>query len=258
METRSVRFILLSVVTLLTAIVVVWFLLQNKTKAHDEYVDLSMLGEIGTQAVTIQMAHQKQLTHRGVWVVITDETRNKLLFTKRAKTIFTCPSTWSFVGEHTRVGESYEQAAVRGVEEEIGIHPNQLLSVKELRGSGLELMHLEYHQPYQRIDHQWVKTYVLQLPADSIRQPDAAETTGFLWVPLNESIPFITHCDNTTTTTTTATKRTCRACTDSTNIFSLTQNQTKKTTWPNLAALIVSKIVLFRDSHTSTSPLLIK
>ena len=121
MEARTLRFVLLTIVTLITSIAIVWFLLQKKTKIHDEYVDLSALGEIGTQAVTIQMAHQKQLTHRGVWVVITDETQKLLLFTKRAKTIFTCPNTWSFVGEHTRVGESYEQAAVRGVEEEIGI-----------------------------------------------------------------------------------------------------------------------------------------
>ena len=256
MEVRTIRFILLFIVTFITSIVVVQFLLQNSTNTHDEYVDLSVHGEIGTEAVTIQMAHQKQLTHRGVWVVITDETRKLLLFTKRAKTIFTCPNTWSFVGEHTKVGESYEQAAVRGIEEEIGIRRNQLLSVQELTGSGLELMHLEYHYPYQRIDHQWVKTYVLQLPADSIRQPDAAETTGFLWVPLNESIRFITHCENSTTlssssSSSTTSKKNCRACTDSTNIFCLTQNQTKKTTWPNLADLIVSKIVLFRDSHTS-------
>lgn len=208
-----------------------------------EMIDLSDHGEVGVKTVSIQVAHQKSLTHRGTWIIIVDETETSMLFTKRAANIYTCPNTWSLVGEHTRANESYVNAAVRGVEEELNIRREQLLSIGELPGSPLELMHLEYHTPWERTDHQWVQTFVVKLPAIALQQPDAEETGAYRWIPMNQSISFISHCDTPTQ---------CRACTDATNIYSvvrLPNNETRRTQFPNFKELILSKMVLYMKNR---------
>jgi isopentenyldiphosphate isomerase len=208
-----------------------------------EMVDLSEHGEAGSTMVTIQLAHQKSLTHRGTWVIIVDETEKLMLFTKRSSKIYTCPNTWSWVGEHTRANETYSDAAIRGVEEELGIVRQQLLSIHELPGSPMELMHLEYHNPFERVDHQWVKTYVIKVAANALRQPDAEETGAYRWVPMNQSISFISQCDTPTR---------CRACTDATNIYSivkLSHNETRKIQYADLKELIVSKINIYMNKQ---------
>lgn len=40
---------------------------------------------------------------------------------RRSEQMVTCGGAWSLVGEHNQPGESYEDAALRGVKEELGV-----------------------------------------------------------------------------------------------------------------------------------------
>lgn len=71
------------------------------------------------------MAHadinKKLLPHRIVHVLIFDKKGNMLLQMRSAKKSF-CPLHWSTaVGGHVQSGESYEEAALREFEEELGV-----------------------------------------------------------------------------------------------------------------------------------------
>jgi hypothetical protein len=228
--------VLLLLVTSLSTVAVVLVMWLRFVHHPAELVDLSVDGEIGTKEVSIQQAHVQQLTHRGTWVIIVDaESSSRMLFMRRSASIYTCPSTWSWLGEHTKAGEDYDAAAVRGMMEELHVAREAVVDIHTF--GGLELMHLEYHHPYKRIDHQWVKTFVARLPVAAVRPMDDAENGAYRWVPINESEAFISE--------------TGRACTDATNIYSVASplHASQKVHFASLKDLIVSKIHLYQTKH---------
>ena len=54
-----------------------------------------------------------------MWVVVVDA-RARALLLRRAADARTCPSAWTFVGEHARAGEGARACAARAVIEELG------------------------------------------------------------------------------------------------------------------------------------------
>ncbi len=65
--------------------------------------------------------HKRGLIHRSVMFFIFDD-EDKVLVTKRTKTKDFFPGYWSIVlGGHVHVGESYDEAVVREMEEEAGL-----------------------------------------------------------------------------------------------------------------------------------------
>jgi isopentenyl-diphosphate delta-isomerase type 1 len=65
--------------------------------------------------------HNRGLIHRSVMFFIFDD-EDKVLVTKRTKTKDFFPEYWSIVlGGHVHAGESYEEAVVREIEEEVGL-----------------------------------------------------------------------------------------------------------------------------------------
>ncbi len=65
--------------------------------------------------------HKRGLIHRSVMFFIFDD-EDKVLVTKRTKTKDFFPGYWSIVlGGHVHVGESYDEAVVRELEEEAGL-----------------------------------------------------------------------------------------------------------------------------------------
>lgn len=65
--------------------------------------------------------HDKGFIHRSVMFFVFDST-GKVLVTRRTQNKDFFPGYWSIVlGGHVRSGESYEEAAAREIEEEIGI-----------------------------------------------------------------------------------------------------------------------------------------
>jgi len=68
--------------------------------------------------------YEKLLPHRIVHVLIFNE-KNEMALQQRSKNKSFCPSHWSTaVGGHVRSGESYEEAAMREMREEIGVQPD--------------------------------------------------------------------------------------------------------------------------------------
>jgi isopentenyldiphosphate isomerase len=61
-----------------------------------------------------------KLIHRGVFVVVTNN-KGDILLSKRSMKKDTNPGKWEILGEHNDIGESYEDAAVRGLKEELSI-----------------------------------------------------------------------------------------------------------------------------------------
>jgi isopentenyldiphosphate isomerase len=219
------------------------WLTMKSVKSQREYVDLSELGEVGTESVWIQTAHIKSIRHRGSWIIVVDETENNMLFLKRSAKHITCPNTWGFMGEHTKTGESYAHAAVRGLKEELKITPSQIISLQEL--PGVEMIHLEYSVPFVRIDNQWTMTFVVKIYADSIHPDDIhSEADGFRWVPVNESASWLSHCDSYGS----GEPVNCRSCTDASNVYLLV-NRTKKVSYKSLTDVAVTKINLYLNSR---------
>jgi len=71
--------------------------------------------------VNRQEVHQRGLLHRGVHVLLVTRER-RLLVQKRGKQCKPYPGALDCsVSEHVKAGERYEQAAMRGMEEEMGV-----------------------------------------------------------------------------------------------------------------------------------------
>jgi isopentenyldiphosphate isomerase len=225
--------LLVVVITFIFIYVIHW---RMNTK-FEEFVDLSDYGEIGSKVISIEKVHIRGLKHRGSWVLILNEDESRMLFLKRSSTTVTCPNTWCFLGEHTKRNESYLDAALRGINEELHLQRHQILSSFEL--PGLDLIHLEYAVPYRRIDHQWTKTFVIKIPAAKI-QLDASEATGFLWIPVNESIAWISHCEDPIE----GKLASCRSCTEASYVY-IIRNETTKINYKYLVDVMVEKIQLY-------------
>ena len=67
-----------------------------------------------------QEIYAKSLIHRIVHILIFND-KNEMALQKRSSNVTFCPNHWSTaVGGHVRAGESYEEAALREYEEELG------------------------------------------------------------------------------------------------------------------------------------------
>lgn len=117
-------------------------------------VDISYTGELerDSNIVTINTAHQENLPHRGLWVLIFDYKKQNLLFLKRNKQHKTCSNSWSFLGEHTKPNEYYIDTALRGLNEELQITKHDLLELKVIAEPMIRL-HL-YYPISNRTDNQ--------------------------------------------------------------------------------------------------------
>ena len=70
--------------------------------------------------VTRQEVYQKNLFHRVVHIFIIDD-QGRIALQLRSKDVSWCPLHWSTsVGGHVQSGETYEQAALREYQEELG------------------------------------------------------------------------------------------------------------------------------------------
>ena len=130
---------------------------------------------IGT--ATRAEVHAQKLTHRAVHVFVFNK-RGDLLLQKRSLLKDMCPGLWdSSVSGHLDAGESYEAAAVRELEEEMGITtettPEEIARIAPGLETGWEHMRL------YRIRHD-----------GALRFP-AAEVDAVMWFPLSEIAAWI-------------------------------------------------------------------
>ena len=76
--------------------------------------------------------HSKGLRHKGIYLLVFDK-QGRVFVQQRAKDKDIVPSAWEFsLSEHLQPGESFEEAAVRGATEELGIKVRNLKFIAEI------------------------------------------------------------------------------------------------------------------------------
>jgi len=99
-----------------------------------EYLDVVNENDEVVGRDTRKNIHAENKTHREVHVFIINPTDRKILVQKRSKNIINYPGCYdASVGAHVLSGESYEQAAKREVEEEVGIKPKGMKHVLDYK-----------------------------------------------------------------------------------------------------------------------------
>jgi len=81
------------------------------------------------QATREECHSDARLIHRAVHFTLIDKEKKKILLTQRSFKKETDPGKLTFLGEHLTSGESYKEAAIRGVGEEIGFVPSNFKEV---------------------------------------------------------------------------------------------------------------------------------
>lgn len=122
---------------------------------------------------SIPEAYKKGLIHRLVFVWVED-TDGKLLVQKRSPSMLMYPSCWDVsAAGHVDVGETYEQAAQRELEEEIGLEADRL---QELNGFYHELDVNQYHLK------RFHKVYRVVVQPNPKLHPDPVEVAATQWL----------------------------------------------------------------------------
>lgn len=87
----------------------------------DELLDVVNDGDIVTGQEMRSIVHQRGLQHRGVHVFLFND-QGEMLIQKRSADRASAPSLLDCsVSEHVKAGESYLEAALRGLKEEMGV-----------------------------------------------------------------------------------------------------------------------------------------
>ena len=87
----------------------------------DELLDVVNDQDVVTAQVLRSLVHEQGLQHRGVHVFLFTR-EGKLLVQQRSRNKDSHPLAWDCsVSEHVKAGESYDQAAERGLLEELGL-----------------------------------------------------------------------------------------------------------------------------------------
>ena len=72
------------------------------------------------------VVHRTGLLHKCIYALVLDKNR-KIFIQQRSFKKLIAPGIWDFsVAEHLKPGENFEEAAVRGIKEELGVDPVEL------------------------------------------------------------------------------------------------------------------------------------
>ena len=116
--------------------------------------------------------HKKGLYHRGAIIFVVNG-EGKIFLQRRSETKDTDPGYWCYgVGEHLKPGESYEQAAKRGLMEELGILNSNII---ELRGP--KLNHIEHSDG--KIDREFDSLFLAKAEGPFNLDPTEVAEGGF-------------------------------------------------------------------------------
>jgi len=97
-----------------------------------EFLDIVNENDEVVGVASRKEAYEKLLLHRIVNVIIFND-KNEMALQLRSSTVSFCPNHWSTsVGGHVQTGETYEIAALREYEEELGAQSNLEFIGKDL------------------------------------------------------------------------------------------------------------------------------
>lgn len=111
----------------------------------------------GGTTLPLDAVHARGLPHRGAWMIVVDDALRVLLLWRSPRMV-TCPRSWSLAGEHAVAGESFTDAALRGLEEEV-----EFVGEAELRPLGAPFLfrHTYDTQLGVRVDVQWTSSFLV-------------------------------------------------------------------------------------------------
>ena len=97
------------------------------------------------------LIHAQGLLHRAVHVLVFDP-HERLIIQQRSILKDTFPLHWECVGGHLSPGEGYQQAAVREVQEELGVTPHDLSFLCKIPAS--ETTGLEFVEVFRSVTNE--------------------------------------------------------------------------------------------------------
>jgi isopentenyldiphosphate isomerase len=125
-----------------------------------------------------KIVHATGLYHRAVGIVIIGS-RNRILLQRRSAGKDVCPLFWDLsAAEHVKPGESYEETAKRGVEEELGLKNAKLVKIR-----GVHLQKNEYLRGKLK-DYEFVELY--RAVCDGKIDANKAEVCGVRFLPFSK------------------------------------------------------------------------
>ena len=147
---------------------------------HEEIFDVVDADDVVTGTASRGDVHAQRLVHRAVHVFVFNK-RGDLLLQKRSRLKDMCPGLWdSSVSGHLDTGEAYDAAAMRELEEEMGIvpetPPEEIARIAPGAETGWE------HVRLYRARHD-----------GALRYP-AAEVDAAAWFPLAEVAAWVAGC----------------------------------------------------------------
>jgi isopentenyl-diphosphate delta-isomerase type 1 len=128
-------------------------------------------------SASLEEIHTQGLRHRIVYIICEDPT-GRILLQKRALDMSTYPGCWDIsAAGHVDEGETYEAAAKRELQEELGLSGFTLQKVKNFYDETVfEGRHL----------NRFCQVYKTIVPADTQLQPNPSEVTATQWLTLDE------------------------------------------------------------------------
>ncbi len=136
---------------------------------------------------TISEANQEGLWHLGVHVVVVDKVRNSMLIQKRSPRMFTHPSLLELsVGGALKYRETFEQAALREVQEETGIQAmaSDLQFVSDYR--------YNHHFAALGIHSKVIaKNYILFVKNEPVFRPEDEETSSAFYISYEDATQLV-------------------------------------------------------------------
>lgn len=142
-------------------------------------------------SATMEKIHQEGLWHRIARVMVVDE-NGKILLQRRSPNVLTSPNLWDHsAAGHVDAGKTYEEAALREANEEIGLTNINLVELGSWQSKSIT--------EDGRILNRFNKAYKTTLSSPKIKK-NPKEVTGVRWFSLDELKKIIAENPETMTT----------------------------------------------------------
>ena len=136
--------------------------------------------ELTGRLVPRSLAHAHGLVHRTVYVILTNAAGDALVLQQRHGHKAVCPLLWDLTcAEHVAPGETYEQAAARGLREELGLLDG--VELRELLPPTERVLQWTTVSGKHILDVEFVPVLTGTLPLSHAMVPDGVEVAAWRW-----------------------------------------------------------------------------